>query len=478
MRVLIVDDDVDLLRALKRRVERISSAIDCVVVESVEEAQNALNVVPPDVCVVDLQLPSGHKTHDATIDKGEALIREIAQRFPGTFVIMYSGYSDNSITDPLYEQLNAQRPNVLGKAEPAMFVNRPKAQPLKAVEDIARIFKRRRELIDSISFENYQIEAEIDRSHSQIFRAFGKSRGASTIRVAELHGGKSGASVYAVTYFDLDGNTMLQTVIKIDHWSNVQNEEQKFEAYVVGMLQLGTYAPLLNRVPFICADTAGMVYEEITPRLGDFTLVWNADVQTARMVVDRIQQIEKRWTDTSVTEQFSVADIRRKMISDTELEAVAGYLPFRTDGDDRIIVRSRVCLQHGDFHAGNVLLKSDYQPYFLDFASIDRFPKGFDALTLELAYVFNNPFRVATAWPDEATIRGWDDAETYFKDCPARPAMAAIRDWARSSTAGFPPAAAYALVYAYALRQLKFSGPDKTLAIALAETMKRLLERS
>jgi CheY-like chemotaxis protein len=477
MRLLIVDDDSDLVELLARRIVRISPLIEVVTAESVADAREAIAAKPPDLCIIDLALPSARSAHDESVDKGEQLVREIAALLPGTFIILYSGFSEDRITDPLYEQLNARRPNILGELEAAMFLNRPKKHPLRAVDDVEKIFARRKVLLETVQFEDYEVEADLEQADTQILRAFGKSRGASTIRLKELSGGKSGARVFAVTYFDADAKLMLRTVAKLDHWSRVSNEEQNFEAYVAGMLEIGSYAPLLNRETFLCCQTAGMFYQEIEPLLEDLSCQWGALGADATGLIDKLRTIQHRWTDIARVENYNIGELRRLVLSDDALNGL-GALPFDVSRIERIPMRVRMCIQHGDLHAGNVLLTSDVKPYLLDFASIRRLPASFDPLTLELAYVFNNPSRSRTAWPDESTIRNWHRPEVYFERCPAKAMLSAARRWAIEASSGLPPTAIYASTFCYALRQLQYPDTDKTLALALAETTAGVLERA
>jgi hypothetical protein len=380
---------------------------------------------------------------------------------------MYSEFSNEEVVTELYEKLNIRRPNILGIAEAAVFTSRPKSDPGRAIADIERLSTRYRKLKEAIEFDRYEDELEVEACHAQLLRAFGATRDARAMSVAPLRGGKSGASVYAVQYWDAHGNVVLDAVAKCDLWERVSDEESKFQRFVLGRLANGTYAPLLNATPIMCGRYAAMFYERLDKSVGDLSSAWSSGETTAVSIVNDLSAIEARWTAATATREMTVGSLRRLMVSDDSVDDHAGLLSAPWRSVEAVVVSERLCLQHGDLHAGNVLLSETGKPYLLDFANIAELPAGFDAITLELAYIFNNPNRARSAWPRVDDVHRWMSAKDYFASSPAGPLLSAARTWTLSCFRGLPQKSLYASAYAYCMRQVQYPDTDKELLDSL-----------
>ncbi len=463
VRVLIVEDDGLLAQALRQRIAALDGVKFCAVALDVETARTELDASHFDIALVDLVLPTVYARHDAAESNGRQLMQAIASMSPGTFVIMYSEFSNERVATELYEALNVRRPNILGAAEPHVFTSRPKSDPARAIADIDALVGRYRALKATVQFERYDEEVEVENCHAQLLRAFGATRDARAMRVTELRGGKSGAKVYSVTYFDRHGNVVLDTVAKCDLWERVSEEEAKFQKEVVGRLANGTYAPLLNTTPIMCGRFAAMFYERLDRSVGDLSGSWAMTSTEAVGFVNALKAIERSWSNASTVRETSIGDLRRMMIDDDKVAKYSSEFDLPWASVEAVTLPVRFCLQHGDLHAGNILLSENGSPYLLDFANIAELPACFDAVTLELAYIFNNPDRAASAWPQIGDVQRWASARDYFAPSPAAEILLAARGWAEQSLAGVTQNALYASAYAYTVRQVQYPDTDKDL---------------
>jgi DNA-binding NtrC family response regulator len=84
MRVLVVDDEVEVGRALGRLLRR---QFDVELARNAEEALSKLDAAPFDVVLCDFRMPGMN---------GADLLREVKRRQPGVRRVLVSGYADLS----------------------------------------------------------------------------------------------------------------------------------------------------------------------------------------------------------------------------------------------------------------------------------------------------------------------------------------------------------------------------------------------
>jgi len=123
-------------------------------------------------------------------------------------------------------------------------------------------------------------------------------------------------------------------------------------------------------------------------------------------------------------------------------------------------------LQHGDLHGENVLINPDAVPLLIDYGRVDRAPVATDPIVLELSFLFHpdSPFK-ESGWPTAEQARAWGDLDSYLEGCPSPEVIRACREWARRLA---PESVCFTLAYAYAVRQLRYSDTDHSLAVAIA----------
>jgi hypothetical protein len=80
----------------------------------------------------------------------------------------------------------------------------------------------------------------------------------------------------------------------------------------------------------------------------------------------------------------------------------------------------------------------------------------------------------STNWPTEAQAATWGELDSYVYGCPAEAFVRECRAWAERSGAG--PREVAATAYSYLLRQLKYDGTDKVLALALLSGVREFFD--
>lgn len=87
IKVLLVDDEVDFVTALAKRLQRRELEVD--VVHSGEDALTYLEARSTDVMVLDVRMPG---------DGGVQTLRRVKREHPGVEVVMLSGFDDEGTT--------------------------------------------------------------------------------------------------------------------------------------------------------------------------------------------------------------------------------------------------------------------------------------------------------------------------------------------------------------------------------------------
>ena len=125
-------------------------------------------------------------------------------------------------------------------------------------------------------------------------------------------------------------------------------------------------------------------------------------------------------------------------------------------------------MAHGDLHGLNVLVTPEGEPTLIDYGEVRRANAALDPVTLELSAVFHPAGEGQLGrWPTEAQCRNWADLDAYCQDSPIADFVRLCRAWAQAVMAR--ESKLTATVYAYALRQAKYSNRSLPLAMAIAE---------
>jgi len=191
------------------------------------------------------------------------------------------------------------------------------------------------------------------------------------------------------------------------------------------------------------------------------------DPRAAGAMVRSLREFEKAWEESGSQEVHSVRDIRRGLISDEAMVRIAGEIVFDWQALENISVKLWMCPQHRDLHLFNVLIRDGVVPLFIDYGEVGRAPGCLDPITLELSLLFHPGCKVDGAvWPTLERAAIWPDVAQYGEGCSCIDFVRECRNWAfaRPTDRGV-----FAVVYAYAMRQLKYPDTNHKLALVIAE---------
>lgn len=460
MRLLIVEDDTNIIEALKDDLEGILASDEITVCRSRDSASSALENQVFDYVLLDRKIPTQDDRLDAEIDHGQAIFQKLRAESPGTQICFFTGFATEDFLTGIIEQ--AESIDIWGSGKLTPLVNVVPKRRLAEVGPIVKTAKREIELTDEIEIIGLPADKATER---RVLRIFGRRNQAASLKVEELAGGLSGVSVLKVTFRDQQGATRLLTAAKIGSKADIKNEIQNYKRDII-RLPNGRYSAYTGEVFAGAGPTAGVFYRLI-PDYESLAALLAKDPIRAAAVVPRLAAVERTWTDERPQSTRSVQEIRRTLISDSDMQKLVKLLDgIGWENFEQRKTQARMCSQHGDLHCGNVLVDTHGEPILIDFARVGESTASLDPITLELSPIFHPGSRIASAeWPKVSNAEHWDNVNVFAQGCPASGFIKAARQWALAVAAG--PREIYATAYAFAARQLMFPDTDKDLGKAI-----------
>jgi CheY-like chemotaxis protein len=460
MRLLIIEDNADIVEALRDDLGEILSPEEITVCRSRDSASLALESHVFDYVLLDRKIPTQDDRLDAEVEHGEAIFQKLRAESPGTQICFLTGFATQGFLTGIIEK--AENVDIWGGGKLMPLVNVVPKRKLDDIKPLVASVKKEIELNDEIEIIGLPPEKLMER---RALRIFGRRNQAASIVVEELVGGLSGVSVLKVTFRDQHGAPHLLTAAKVGSKADIKKEIQNYTRDVV-RLPNGRYAVHTGDVFAGAGPTAGVFYRLIA-EYESLAALLARDPGTAAAVVPRLAIAEREWTEGRPQSARSVQEIRRALISDDDMQKVKSLLEgINWENFEQRKTQARMCSQHGDLHCGNVLVDSHGEPILIDFARVGESTASLDPITLELSPIFHPGSRIVTdSWPKVLNAEHWDDVEAFTNGCPASGFMKAARQWAREVAAG--PRETYATAYAFAARQLQFPDTDKHLARAI-----------
>jgi len=416
IRALVVDDDPRLVDSMSKRIGReINWDVDWVPATDVDEGRRLITSsnAPFDVVIADLMFPRDDFP-DQYEPRGLDLIRDASHRSPRTFILAISVGSEHmpDLMDQA-RQLGAHH-----------VVRRIDFSTASSVHSPAAIANEIREhLLDNGAVATCQVtadprdpgiqgllyqvgEATVARLYAKILEAGGHQ--ADRIDLRFLSPGASGASVCAVTAY-VDGSRRVSHILKLSQVKDllvreaergkraaqvfppnlvIQHQPQRAVGPVNGWYALG--GPFMGRAITLhgwlmssqsSAAAVGDVMEELfidgladvyaegryesTEPLGSFAFTPYRQ-QRILQVLDELKEAIQR--DDGGALGGDAAVLARDLRAFVTERRLPGGIPQRD-----ISPETYVCYQHGDLHAGNVLVSTGLRnrPLLIDTSHCD-----------------------------------------------------------------------------------------------------------
>lgn len=470
MRLLWIEDNVDLVNVVKERLQEEEPELEIVHAASRDSGKAQVEIGHYDVVICDLSIPTTDGALDQDVAHGLDVYETVKLKASGTTCIVLSAFLNVGLTGDLFSSARSADMFGTGREQLLLHVVEKKDLP-KVIKLLKNMAGALREL-DDIEIV-CDAGCALDLSQRRVVKIFAHMLGGHGVRVANVSGGMSGTRAVSIRVLGERGDVRTVALGKVGPIDDVENEHARGRQYVTPLLAVGTCVSDLRIVRAGAGPLGGIFYpfadeysETLYARIGSHP-------EEARQLIERIRALESRWQGRGTVESVSVADVRRFCVADEHMSSLMGKYPgFRLADAEARRVQIMRCVQHGDLHGGNVLLKPDGSPLVIDYARAQMGTAALDPLTLELSLLYHPDGRqLAPGWPSPATAANWSDIDAYVVGCPVADVVRECRAWA--SAMANSPRELYAVAYAVSLRQLRYPDTDVDVARAVIESALR-----
>lgn len=460
-RILLVEDDDTEARDFADLLTRMGIVAEIERASSRDTALGALARGSFDLLVLDLEIPSFAGSADKSVNYGFAVYEQANSASPGTPVAIVTGHHDERQT----RDITARR----GPADLFGFGEQPSLRvfykdELEAYLQWIRELSTQLSSTEGIPIATTGVPFKLTREQERVLRIAANRRSSTSISVSEL-GGYSESRTVRASFYDSDLHLRATYVAKLGPLAVVRDEALRFEQ-IAGRLPAAAFPALGLSVLAGAGAMGGNFYtiEPTAPSLFDFAV--SSPVE-APLLVRKLQALTAPWSEASNMRTRLVRELRREALPDASMHPYTQASGAAWEEFEQATVELSYGLQHGDLHGMNVLARAGTEPLLIDFGNVDTLPMCTDPVALEFSSLFHNANPLAgSGWPTLEQARRWFETDQYFDNCPIADFLRECRTWTESSAAS---AAIAAVVYGYALRQLKYADTNKALATAIAD---------
>ncbi|CAH2900319.1 MAG: hypothetical protein PCALPYG88_4252 [uncultured Paraburkholderia sp.] len=472
MRVLIVEDDVDVLNELKQQYS--SNSVDAEVT-SVDNRDDALAMLEDpnlafDLVSLDMIIPPRAGAFDINVDHGISVLATCRRACPGTPIFVFTGSSSASMVGKFLRE--SHNIDVWGQGAPRPTIDHlPKldiTQLASRIEPVAAAIRALND-VELVVASGLQLRWEEDR----LLRIFAKKRKAVRCKVTGL-GGLSGARVFRLDLHSETGDVTMRAVAKLGSQSVIAEERDNYRDHVVRLAH-GAVPQLIEVIEFGAKNFCGAFYQLALDFRENF---FQAGVGGAlgAPIFKAVETMTSPWA-VGGERRYKVQEIRARCVSDSAASEL--FSKYSLDWADRFEqrpVQTKWRCIHGDLHGGNILVNREQQTVALiDYGDVGEGPAILDPLTLEFSFLFHPDVTLGAQWPTVKQAENWFDLDLYVSGSPIEEIVRFCRAWAVSVATG--PREIAAVVYAYCLRQLKYADTNKDVALALLRGAQAAFDR-
>ena len=462
MRVLIVEDEELVAGELYERLTSLRPRIDTIIARSRSSGIEALRSDEFDFIVCDLRLPPNDGGVDTDEAHGLAVHAEAKTVSPGVPCLFFTGFGTSA---NVREQLSAGgTQDIFGTGENYPMTRLLTKDDLLGCVERLQTFNNELTTLDSIEINLIGIIFSLDKIERRALQLLARSLGGTSVEAGDL-GGLSGAQTLRVRVKDDQRRTRGSYFAKIDVRVKMNEELENYLRYVNPLLKMGSYPALGREIDAGIGKRKALFYQladEYTESLFD---VLQESESAAIAIVEVLRDIHAPWEKLCDKKEIRIRDLRTQHIDDLVFQPYRNSLDSSEQFEELKQEITTSC-QHGDLHGFNILCNGSGGAVVIDFGNVGPAPSCIDPIILELSVLFHrdSPFRY-NVWPTTEQAESWFNLEEYLLECPVAEFIRKCREW--SCKAGIPSELP-PIVYAEAVRQLKYEDTNHGRALAIA----------
>ena len=436
MRVLVVEDSTMVRRTLVTRLREQVPIMQLYEAEHLAEVQPILDSSVIDAAILDLRIPSGDRTGDASLEFGKAADALVRTQYPGALRIFLTASEADEVVEALR---NSKAGDLLISGEHFSLVDhirKGRTEDLDlCVSRIVEHWKRLSELDAIVLTGDDALDLDQRRALALTVRAAGGHSG----NILRNSSGKSGAFTALVECLDHDGNTVSDAFCKA---APVPLIDRELEGYRLAQFQLPStaFATLGRTIEVGVGPGKALVFTKAPSSTTFFNLLLSDEIAAAE-TVGKLGHILRGWTDKAVRKGFSVQALIDNVLSQSTRTRFASELEsVDVEKISNADVQLLECCQHGDLHGENMFVLENQNPLLIDFGLTGTYPGPMDPVSLELSTIFHE---LSPLYP----VISRQDCEAWF-DRPYSEAIQSCRSWAAGVGHSETDYALSALLYA------------------------------
>lgn len=469
MRILFVEDNEEFAASHGKKLSELDGVRQVETVRSRDAALTRLAGELYDCMVLDIKILAADGEVVPQVEFGREVFHAAQESCPGLPIIILTG----SELDEWMKDLSRHGEKLdvwgTGAFPTVIFIEKDRAD--KSLEEVGYLTGLMKSMQD-VEIDRQGQNLDLTPFELRALRVVGARRGGAEVRVRQLGGGRSSAKVLRTSILDGRGNTIAQAAGKIGPRDEIRNEIGSYRKHV-DRIKPGAFPPLLDVVEAGVGGTAAVFYGLMGDYDRTFFELAAARPDEAAKAVEIVRGQLKTWSDAAQVETVAASVLRRRLLSDEKLEVLMEKHDLEFVNEiEKLKVRARLGISHGDLHGGNLLVDSEAKTVLIDFGDVEHGSICLDPVTLELSMAFHpDAMAAGLSIPLLDTILDWPNLDQYSIGAPVRPVVEACRNWAHEMANEREVAIT---AFHYVLRQLQYKNVDEALNIEVA---KRLYEK-
>ena len=463
MNILQVEDDKDWFERTVKPLLIGIGANNIYHEQTYDCAIQLLNTHDIDYIVLDLAIPLNLENPVPDVSIGLRLASHVRENYAGTPLLILTGQQTEEAVGQFVD--DQELTTFWDGTRKSLIKVKPKRLVSAA---IALLSEAARELNAIEAIEISETGCELSAFDKRVIRIFCKAHAAIAAKVKSLNGGLSSAKVLQVELVNTQGSAFPWTsLLKIDEKHKIDIESNNFQSHV-NKLPVGSFPNVISEYVAGCAGRKGICYSFAKNYEKNYFSYLLSCEESTLTILERLKDILSHWSQTKITQQVSIRDIRRNICPDHKLENLIEIRKqLGLDEFERKNLSANFCIQHADLHGLNILVSKDLQPILIDYGDIKLAPSVLDVVTLELSQYFHPSLKDIQA-PNIELFENWFKNDNFFALSKLPRVAQFLRQW--KSENGFLEREYIATVYSYALRQLTYKGTNVQIATKLIET--------
>jgi CheY-like chemotaxis protein len=258
MRILLVENDDDVIDVLQEACSEAASEIEVVVARSQEAALHALGATRFALAIFDLQIPTADGALDEDVVHGMHVFHESTRLLPGTPRIVWSGRATNSEYEQIFDAKTHGDPYGLDASTSMLeFFNK---DDLRSCARRVIAIAEHVAALASIRVSTEPSPIVISDDEKAVLRQYARRVRGRLIRVEEMRGGLSDARAFRARIFTDEGQLVSRVLAKVGPTETTQDEVSRFRRYVTSVLDGASFAPLAGEVTEGAGPLGGLFY--------------------------------------------------------------------------------------------------------------------------------------------------------------------------------------------------------------------------